>query len=78
MRRCRSWDGAELAFRVVGSGPPLVCIPGSPGRAAEYPGNQEDLALLPRAGHFTWVDDPASFANIVDEFLARRPAPPVA
>jgi pimeloyl-ACP methyl ester carboxylesterase len=35
-----------------------------------------DLALLPRAGHFPWVDDPASFAAIVHEFLARRPGPP--
>jgi pimeloyl-ACP methyl ester carboxylesterase len=35
-----------------------------------------DLAVLPRAGHFPWVDDPASFAAIVDEFLTRRPAPP--
>lgn len=37
-----------------------------------------DLALLPRTGHFPWVDDPASFAAIVREFLARRPAPPPA
>jgi pimeloyl-ACP methyl ester carboxylesterase len=35
-----------------------------------------DLALLPRAGHFPWVDDPASFVAAVDDFLARRPAPP--
>ena len=35
-----------------------------------------DLALLPRTGHFPWVDDPASFAAAVDEFLARPPAPP--
>jgi pimeloyl-ACP methyl ester carboxylesterase len=35
-----------------------------------------DLALLPRTGHFPWVDDPASFAALVHEFLARRPAPP--
>jgi pimeloyl-ACP methyl ester carboxylesterase len=35
-----------------------------------------DLALLPGAGHFPWVDDPASFVAIVHEFLARRPAPP--
>jgi pimeloyl-ACP methyl ester carboxylesterase len=35
-----------------------------------------DLALLPRAGHFPWVDDPASFVAAVHEFLARRPAPP--
>jgi pimeloyl-ACP methyl ester carboxylesterase len=30
MRRFRSWDGTELAYRVVGSGPLLVCIPGGP------------------------------------------------
>jgi pimeloyl-ACP methyl ester carboxylesterase len=35
-----------------------------------------ELALLPGAGHFPWVDDAASFVAIVDEFLARRPAPP--
>jgi pimeloyl-ACP methyl ester carboxylesterase len=37
-----------------------------------------DLALLPRVGHFPWVDDPASFAAMVDEFLTRRPVPPTA
>jgi pimeloyl-ACP methyl ester carboxylesterase len=37
-----------------------------------------DLALLPRAGHFPWVDDPASFTAIVHEFLARHPATPEA
>jgi pimeloyl-ACP methyl ester carboxylesterase len=36
VQRFRSWDGTELAFRVVGSGPPLVCIPGGPGQAVEY------------------------------------------
>ena len=35
-----------------------------------------DLALLPGTGHFPWVDNPASFAAVVLEFLARRPAPP--
>jgi pimeloyl-ACP methyl ester carboxylesterase len=30
-----------------------------------------DLALLPETGHFPWVDDPASFAAIVHEFLNR-------
>ena len=44
-------------------------------RLAALLGNAE-LALLPRAGHFPWVDDPAAFAAIVDEFLARRPAQP--
>nr|MDT0658644.1 alpha/beta hydrolase [Micromonospora sp. DSM 115978] len=38
MRRFRSWDGTELAYRLVGSGPPLVCVPGGPGQAVEYLG----------------------------------------
>lgn len=38
MRRFRSWDGTELAYRVVGSGPPLLCVPGGPGQAVEYLG----------------------------------------
>jgi pimeloyl-ACP methyl ester carboxylesterase len=38
MRRFRSWDGTELAYRMVGSGPPLVCVPGGPGQAVEYLG----------------------------------------
>ncbi|MDQ1713976.1 MAG: proline iminopeptidase [Frankiaceae bacterium] len=29
-------DGLRLAYRLVGSGPPLVCQPGGPGRAATY------------------------------------------
>ena len=44
-------------------------------RLAALLGNAE-LALLPRAGHFPWIDAPASFTAIVDEFLARRPAQP--
>lgn len=36
MQRFYSWDGTELAYRMVGSGPPLVCIPGGPGQAVEY------------------------------------------
>ncbi|WP_083672787.1 alpha/beta fold hydrolase [Micromonospora sp. CB01531] len=38
MESFRSWDGNELAYRVVGSGPPVVCIPGGPGQAVEYLG----------------------------------------
>lgn len=30
-----------------------------------------DLAVLPRIGHFPWVDDPGSFVTTVNEFLAR-------
>jgi len=43
MRRFRSWDGTELAYRAAGSGPPLVCVPGGPGQAAEYLGDLGEL-----------------------------------
>ncbi|HTR70280.1 MAG TPA: alpha/beta hydrolase [Mycobacteriales bacterium] len=36
-------DGTRLALHVLGSGPPLVCLPGGPGRASAY---LEDLAGL--------------------------------
>jgi pimeloyl-ACP methyl ester carboxylesterase len=44
MRRFRSWDGTELAYRVAGSGPPLLCIPGGPGQAVEYLGDLGGLS----------------------------------
>jgi proline iminopeptidase len=36
-------DGTRLGMHVMGCGPPLVCVPGGPGRASEY---LEDLAGL--------------------------------
>jgi pimeloyl-ACP methyl ester carboxylesterase len=36
-------DGTRLAFRTLGSGPPLLCVPGGPGRASAY---LEDLGGL--------------------------------
>jgi pimeloyl-ACP methyl ester carboxylesterase len=56
MGRFRSWDGTELAYRVAGSGAPLVCIPGGPGQAVEYLGDlgglssQRTLILLDHRG----------------------------
>jgi pimeloyl-ACP methyl ester carboxylesterase len=44
MPRFRTWDGTELAYRVHGSGPPLVCIPGGPGQAVEYLGDLGGLS----------------------------------
>jgi pimeloyl-ACP methyl ester carboxylesterase len=44
MRRFRSWDGTELAYRVAGSGPPLVCVPGGPSQAVEYLGDLGGLS----------------------------------
>jgi MFS family permease len=64
-----SSDGTEIAYRVTGEGPPLVCLPGGPGRSAEYLG---DLGGLARSRQLVLVDlrgtglsaspaDPASF-----------------
>jgi pimeloyl-ACP methyl ester carboxylesterase len=39
MRRFTSYDGTELGYRVAGDGPPLVCLPGGPGRSADYLGD---------------------------------------
>lgn len=36
-------DGTRLGLHVIGEGPPLVCVPGGPGRASAY---LEDLAGL--------------------------------
>jgi pimeloyl-ACP methyl ester carboxylesterase len=36
-------DGTPLAYHVIGDGPPVVCMPGGPGRAAAY---LEDLGGL--------------------------------
>ena len=41
-----SYDGTEIGHRVLGDGLPLVCLPGGPGRAAEYLG---DLGGLNRS-----------------------------
>jgi pimeloyl-ACP methyl ester carboxylesterase len=44
MPRFASYDGTEIAYRVLGDGPALVCLPGGPGRAAEYLGDLGGLA----------------------------------
>ena len=46
MRRLTSPDGTRLAAHVTGDGPPLLCVPGGPGRASAYLG---DLGGLWRA-----------------------------
>ena len=69
MHRFASYDGTELGYRVLGDGPPLVCLPGGPGRAAEYLG---DLGGLGRSRRLILLDprgvglsadpaDPATF-----------------
>ncbi len=44
--------------------------------AADIP--HAEVAELPRIGHFPRVDNPAVFTATVEDFLARRPAPPAA
>ena len=64
-----SYDGTELTYRVAGDGPQLVCLPGGPGRAAEYLGDLGGLArsrrlilLDPRGvGQSAAPADPATF-----------------
>jgi pimeloyl-ACP methyl ester carboxylesterase len=65
--RFASYDGTQLAYTSLGDGPPLVCLPGGPGRAVAY---LEDLGGLtgrtlvlldPRAtGHSEVPADPAT------------------
>jgi pimeloyl-ACP methyl ester carboxylesterase len=64
MRRFRSWDGTELAYRLAGSGPPLVCLPGGPGQAAEYLG---DLGGLDRQRTLILLDNRGTGASQVPQ-----------
>jgi proline iminopeptidase len=43
-----SYDGTKIGYRVLGAGPPLVCLPGGPGRAAEYLGDLGGLSASRR------------------------------
>jgi pimeloyl-ACP methyl ester carboxylesterase len=64
-----SYDGTEIGYHVRGDGPPLVCLPGGPGRAAEYLGDlgglstSRRLVLLDPRGVGISADpaDPATF-----------------
>jgi pimeloyl-ACP methyl ester carboxylesterase len=44
MAMFRSYDGTQIGYRVLGAGPPLVCLPGGPGRASEYLGDLGGLS----------------------------------
>ncbi|HEX6451201.1 MAG TPA: alpha/beta hydrolase [Trebonia sp.] len=37
--RFASYDGTEIGYRVLGDGPPLICLPGGPARVGEYLGD---------------------------------------
>jgi pimeloyl-ACP methyl ester carboxylesterase len=69
MPRYVSYDGTEIAYHLVGDGPPLVCLPGGPGRATDYLGDlgglsgSRQLVLLDPRGVGQSADpaDPATF-----------------
>jgi proline iminopeptidase len=44
MARFASYDGTQIGYRELGDGPPLVCLPGGPGRGSEYFGNLGGLS----------------------------------
>jgi proline iminopeptidase len=48
MDRFVSYDATEIAFRTLGEGRPLVCLPGGPGRSGEYLGDLGGLAASRR------------------------------
>ncbi len=65
-----SYDGTRLSYEDIGEGPPVVCLPGGPGRAAAYLedlgglGAQRRLVLvdLRGSGRSQFPDDPATLA----------------
>jgi pimeloyl-ACP methyl ester carboxylesterase len=65
-----SYDGAEIAYRTLGEGPPLVCLAGGPGRDAAYLGNLGGLdarhtLVVPDSrgtGGTPPAEDPAAYA----------------
>jgi len=44
--RFASYDGTQIGYRILGDGPPLVCLPGGPGRTCEYFGDLGGLSRL--------------------------------
>lgn len=77
-----SYDGVQLVYTSLGKGPPLICLPGGPGRSVDY---LEDLGGLdrrrklllldPRAtGHSEVPADPSTlrFDRMADDVEALR------
>lgn len=77
-----SYDGTRLAYTEVGDGPPLLCLPGGPGRASVY---LEDLGGVSASRTLVRLDsratgmsevpaDPASlrFDRLADDVEALR------
>ena len=82
MARFASYDGTQIAYRVLGDGPPLVCLPGGPGRAGAYVGDLGGLSqsrqlIIPDTrgtGESDDASDPGSYRcdRLVDDVEALR------
>ncbi|WP_406502004.1 alpha/beta hydrolase [Streptomyces sp. NBC_01590] len=77
-----AYDGTELAYRLLGKGTPLICLPGGPMRAGAYLGDLGGLAARRRlvvpdlrgTGDSAVPDDPSSYRcdRLVDDVEALR------
>jgi pimeloyl-ACP methyl ester carboxylesterase len=82
MPRFPASDGTILAYHEKGSGPPLICLPGGPGRASAYLGDLGGLSAHRRlilldsrgTGHSAVPADPDSYRcdRLVDDVEALR------
>lgn len=82
MPRFSSYDSTGLAYHVIGSGPPLVCLPGGPARASSYLGDLGGLARertlllldLRGSGESATPEDPTTYRcdRLVDDVEAFR------
>lgn len=80
--RFSSYDATELAYHVLGAGPPLVCLPGGPARASSYLGDlgglgrHRTLILLDQRGTGESAEpaDPTTYRcdRLVDDLEALR------
>ena len=69
MTRFASYDATQIGYHVLGARPPLVCLPGGPGRASEYLGDLGGLSqsrqlIMPDTrgtGQSADASDPASY-----------------
>ncbi|MFB8033546.1 alpha/beta fold hydrolase [Streptomyces sp. NPDC056004] len=77
-----AYDGTELAYRLLGKGAPLICLPGGPMRAGAYLGDLGGLCARRRlvvpdlrgTGDSAVPDDPSAYRcdRLVDDVEALR------
>ncbi|MFE4799924.1 alpha/beta fold hydrolase [Streptomyces sp. NPDC056708] len=77
-----AYDGTELAYRLLGKGAPLICLPGGPMRAGAYLGDLGGLSARRRlvvpdprgTGDSAEPDDPSTYRcdRLVDDVEALR------